>query len=56
MREANSKLGIRGKQYGLTENEYDEVPQSQKNADAKHSKRGNFLDKLNPDFMNKFND
>ena len=41
---------------GYKQSEYDEVPLSQKDAATPNQKRGNFLDKLNPNFLNKFND
>lgn len=47
------RLGFKSKQ---DQSEYDEVPLSQKSAATPNQKRGNFLDKLNPSFMNKFND
>lgn len=47
------RLGIKQKDHL---NEYDEVPLSQKSAVTPNQKRGNFLDKLNPNFLNKFND
>lgn len=47
------RLGIKGKQ---DHSEYDEVPLSQKSATTPNQRRTNFLDKLNPSFMNKFND
>lgn len=51
MKKANLRLGIKSKQ---DQSEYDEVPLSQKSATTPNQKRGNFLDKLNPSFMNKF--
>ena len=53
MKKANLRLGIKSKQ---DQSEYDEVPLSQKSAATPNQRRGNFLDKLNPSFMNKFND
>lgn len=53
MKKANLRLGSKGKQ---DQSEYDEVPLSQKSAATPNQRRGNFLGKLNPSFMNKFND
>lgn len=51
MKKANLRLGIKSKQ---DHSEYDVVPLSQKSAATPNQRRGNFLDKLNPSFMNKF--
>lgn len=47
------RLGLKQKDH---QNEYDEEPLSQKGAVTPSQRRGNFLDKLNPNFLNKFNE